>query len=158
MSSGNLKSAKRRPTGRRSFSDTSILYTANNFPAGGFNPRVGLQALDSWYRTAFEIEFRQPLLRGRGAFIQRMPIVISRISTDQEIANLDAQLQNMVTNVEIRYWELTVPTVSLKPPKRVAMPLWKPGESSKIDTTKGPTSIFNRSLRPASNTTSSMPR
>ena len=35
-----------------------------------------------------------------------MPIVISRINTDQEIANLDAQLQNMVTNVELRYWEL----------------------------------------------------
>jgi len=35
-----------------------------------------------------------------------MPIVISRISTDQQIANLEAQLQNLVTNVEIRYWDL----------------------------------------------------
>ena len=35
-----------------------------------------------------------------------MPIVISRIGTDQEIANLESTLQNMVTNVEIRYWDL----------------------------------------------------
>ncbi len=35
-----------------------------------------------------------------------MPIVISRIGTDQTIANLEAQLQNFVTNVEIRYWDL----------------------------------------------------
>jgi len=62
--------------------------------------------LESVYRTAFEAEVRQPLLRGRGAFINRMPIVISRISTDQQIANLEAQLQNLVTNVEVRYWDL----------------------------------------------------
>jgi len=35
-----------------------------------------------------------------------MPIVISRIGTDQELANLEAQLQNSVANVEIRYWDL----------------------------------------------------
>ncbi|MDA7858651.1 TolC family protein [Mariniblastus sp.] len=78
-------------------------YTANNNPLQGAG---GLQVLDSFYQTSFEAEIRQPLLRGRGAFINRMPIVISRIGTDQQIANLESTLQNKVTNIEIRYWEL----------------------------------------------------
>ena len=80
-------------------------YTAKNNPLAG-GGGGGLQVLDSFYQTSFEAEIRQPLLRGRGAFINRMPIVISRIGTDQQIANLESTLQNKVTNIEIRYWEL----------------------------------------------------
>ena len=95
--------------GKKSANGTQIFfrnvntYTENNNPLAATG---GLQVLDSWYRASFEAEVRQPLLRGRGAFINRMPIVISRIGTDQELANLEAQLQNFVTNVEIRYWDL----------------------------------------------------
>jgi len=94
--------AKRSANGTQIFFRNVNQWTENN------NPLIpaGLQAIDSFYRASFEAEIRQPLLRGRGAFINRMPIVISRISTDQEIANLEATLQNMVTNVEIRYWDL----------------------------------------------------
>ena len=95
--------AKKSANGTQIFFRNINQYTSNN------NPLIvdgGLQALDSFYRASFEAEVRQPLLRGRGAFINRMPIVISRLSTDQEIANLEATLQNKVTNVEIRYWDL----------------------------------------------------
>ncbi len=99
----NSEIAKKTANGTQIFFRQTNLYTNNNIPLVGDG---GFQVLDSWYRTAFEVEFRQPLLRGRGAFIQRMPVVISRIGSDQELANLEAQLQNMVTNIEIRYWEL----------------------------------------------------
>ena len=95
--------AKKTANGTQLFFRNVNVYTSNNTPLvtdGGF------QNLDSWYRTAVEMEVRQPLLRGRGAYIQRMPIVISRIGTDQELANLESQLHNMVTNIEIRYWDL----------------------------------------------------
>ena len=94
--------AKKSANGTQIFFRNVNQWTENN------NPLIpdGLQAIDSFYRASFEAEVRQPLLRGRGAFINRMSIVISRISTDQEIANLEATLQNMVTNVEIRYWDL----------------------------------------------------
>ena len=95
--------SKRTATGTQLFARHRASYTDNNIPlesAGGF------QTLRSIYQTALELEVRQPLLRGRGAFINRMPVVISRIGADQEIANLEAQLQNVVTNVEIRYWDL----------------------------------------------------
>ncbi len=94
--------AKKSANGTQFFLRNVNLYTANNLPT----IPLGVQSIDSWYRTAYEFEVRQPLLRGRGAFIQRMPIMISRINTDQELANFEALMQNMVTNVEIRYWEL----------------------------------------------------
>jgi outer membrane protein TolC len=95
--------AKKTATGTQLLARNVNVYTANNIPLQGDG---GFQILPSTWRTALEFEIRQPLLRGRGAFINRMPIVISRIGTDQELANLEAQLQNMVTNVEIRYWDL----------------------------------------------------
>ncbi|MEM7455034.1 MAG: TolC family protein [Planctomycetota bacterium] len=95
--------AKKTANGTQIFFRNVNQYTDNNIP---LEADGGFQNLGSWYRAALEFEVRQPLLRGRGAFIQRMPIVISRIGTDQELANLEAVLQNMVTNIEIRYWEL----------------------------------------------------
>lgn len=106
--------AKKSANGTQIFFRNVNNYTANSnplavpspFDPSGYDPSTGLQVLRSWYRAAFEAEIRQPLLRGRGTFINRMPVVISRIGTDQTIANLEAQLQNFVTNVEIRYWDL----------------------------------------------------
>ena len=101
--------AKETANGTQLFFRNVNVYTENSNPVDDpTTPGIteGFQVLDSFYRTSLEAEIRQPLLRGRGAFINRMPIVISRIGTDQEIANLEAQLQNFVTNIEIRYWEL----------------------------------------------------
>ena len=91
--------AKRTATGTQLFFRNINTFTENNVPAT-------VQPLERFFQASFEAEIRQPLLRGRGAFINRMPIMISRIQTDQEIANLEAVLQNKVTNIEIRYWDL----------------------------------------------------
>jgi len=101
----NAEIAKKTANGTQLFFRNINTYTDNSNPLATDIP-AGFQQLASVYRTSFEAEIRQPLLRGRGAFINRMPIVISRISTDQQIANLEAQLQNYVTNVEVRYWDL----------------------------------------------------
>ena len=98
--------AKKSANGTQFFVRNITTYTDNNVPLVTDVDNPGFQVLSHTFRTQLEAEVRQPLLRGRGAFIQRMPIVISRIGTDQEIANLEAQMQNMVTNVEIRYWDL----------------------------------------------------
>lgn len=119
--------AKKSANGTQLFFRNVTNYTDNSNPLVTDNP-PGFQVLDSVYRTAFEAEVRQPLLRGRGAFINRMPIVISRISTDQQIANLEAQLQNFVTNVEIRYWDLYLAYRSLdaaKTGRDAAVETWR---------------------------------
>ncbi len=70
------------------------------------NQRGQFQALNSTWTTTFEVEARHPLLAGRGAQINRIPIVIARISNDVELLNLQNQLNEMLCNIEIRYWDL----------------------------------------------------
>lgn len=72
----------------------------------GFTRPLGFQPLESTWTTAFEVEARHPLLRGRGAMINRMPVTIARIGTDIEIRSLQANLQDMLNNIETRYWDL----------------------------------------------------
>jgi outer membrane protein TolC len=68
--------------------------------------RGSAQKFPSIWTATLEIEARHPLLRGRGAQINRMPVVIARIGNDLEIMSLQGQLQDMLNNVEIRYWDL----------------------------------------------------
>ena len=61
--------------------------------------------LHTWTQT-LQLEARHPLLRGRGSQINRMPIILARIGTDIELTNVYANVQDMLNNVEIRYWDL----------------------------------------------------
>lgn len=120
--------AKKTANGTQIFFRNVNSYTDNNIPLFSDPINPGFQVQNSTYRSALEAEIRQPLLRGRGAFIQRMPVVISRIGSDQEIANLEAQMQNLVTNVEIRYWELHCAYRSLEASKtgfKAALETWR---------------------------------
>lgn len=117
--------AKKTAEGTQWFVRNLNQYTKNNIP---LKTQGGFQELPSWWRANFEVEGRQPLLRGRGAFINRMPIIISRIGADQAIANLESQLQNMVTNVEIRYWDLQAAYRNLEAAKQgrdAALKTWR---------------------------------
>lgn len=68
--------------------------------------RGSAQKFSSIWTSTLEIEARHPLLRGRGAQINRMPVVIARIGNDQEIMGLQGQVQDMLNNIEVRYWDL----------------------------------------------------
>jgi len=117
--------AKKTAEGTQWFVRNTNQYTHNNIPLVS---QGGFQELPSWWRANVEVEARQPLLRGRGAFINRLPIIISRIGTDQTIANLESQLQNMVTNVEIRYWDLQAAYRNLEAAKQgrdAALKTWR---------------------------------
>jgi outer membrane protein TolC len=70
------------------------------------NQRGPFQALNGTWTTSMEARVDQPLMRGRGEQVNRAPVVIGRINTDTELAALEDQLQKMVANIEIRYWDL----------------------------------------------------
>jgi outer membrane protein TolC len=72
----------------------------------GLTRPQSFQPLVSTWTTTLEVEARSPLLRGRGAQINRAPIVIARIATDVELMSIQAQVQDMLNNLEIRYWDL----------------------------------------------------
>ena len=90
------------------FSVTSSTdYTSGN--QRGFNfadPASGSQPFLSVWTQTLQLEARHPLLRGRGSQINRMPIMIARIGTDIELTNIYANVQDMLNNLEIRYWDL----------------------------------------------------
>jgi outer membrane protein TolC len=70
------------------------------------NPATGTQPFLHTWTQVMQVEARHPLLRGRGSQINRMPIIIARIGTDIELNNVYANVQDMLNNLEIRYWDL----------------------------------------------------
>lgn len=70
------------------------------------NSRGQFQALSGFWTTVMEVGFTQPILRNSGVQVNRTPIVIARIGGDRAVANLEAALQKMVDNIEVRYWDL----------------------------------------------------
>jgi hypothetical protein len=69
-------------------------------------PVTPLQPLPSFYSTQFETEVRHPLLRGNGARVNRVPVLIARIRTDISLAQFEGNVRNLVQDVENAYWEL----------------------------------------------------
>jgi outer membrane protein TolC len=70
------------------------------------NPAAGTQPFLHTWTQVMQVEARHPLLRGRGSQINRMPIILARIGTDIELLNVYANVQDMLNNIEIRYWDL----------------------------------------------------
>jgi outer membrane protein TolC len=71
----------------------------------------------SYYDTAFEAEFRQPLLQGAGIAYNRIAgpnspvgtyngIVIARIRTDIALADFEQSVRGFVQDVQSMYWQL----------------------------------------------------
>jgi outer membrane protein TolC len=64
------------------------------------------QPTDSVWETLFEFEVRQPLARGRGAQINRIPVMLARINTDVSLATFEASVRNLTLDIENTYWDL----------------------------------------------------
>jgi len=71
----------------------------------------------SW-NVNLEAEFRQPLLQGAGVQFNRIAgpgaipgfnngVVIARINTDTSLADFQAAIRNLVSDLEVAYWDLS---------------------------------------------------
>ena len=78
------------------------------------NPTV--EFLHDW-TTTFQMEIRRPLLQGAGVEYNRIAgpgaipgfnqgVLIARINTDIALATFEANVRNLVSDVETMYWEL----------------------------------------------------
>ncbi len=92
--------SKKTATGTIFRMRTAADFNSNNNILG-FN-----QALESAYTARLEFEINQPLLRGRGTAINRTPVIVARLGGDQTAANTEFFLQNMLTQIEVAYWNL----------------------------------------------------
>lgn len=64
------------------------------------------KALNSDWLANFEVEARQPLMRGRGTQVNRVPIVLARVRDDISLADFQCAVRDHVYDVETAYWEL----------------------------------------------------
>lgn len=105
---GQLALSKRVATGTIATTRFTTVYSRNNIPASGNAPgstNFG-RAVPSDYTSAIELQVTQPLLRGRGTLVNRIPVVLARINEDIELHRFEANVRNLVRAVEHAYWDL----------------------------------------------------
>ncbi|MCO6453788.1 MAG: TolC family protein, partial [Pirellulaceae bacterium] len=93
--------SKRNATGGQAFFRSRLIHEDANNSSTIFDRPVR-----TTWETNLEAEVRQPLLRGRGAAVNRAPVLIARINTDISIAEFEAGIRNMVLDIEKQYWSL----------------------------------------------------
>lgn len=68
--------------------------------------RPGVFPLNPQNRNALDLSYTQPLLRGAGATVNRIPIVLSRIDTERSFFQYKDSVQSHVQGVIEAYWAL----------------------------------------------------
>lgn len=102
--------SKRGVTGSQFTVRNNINYQANN---------VSTNTFPSAWDTNIETEFRHPLLQGGGVQFNQIAgpsatpglyfsngVLVSRINTDISLADFEASVRNLVSDVENSYWDL----------------------------------------------------
>ena len=90
---------------KRSATGTTTIFRSTTAYDRG-NSRGNSQALSSFWTQSLEIEVVQPLLRGSGTFINRIPVMLARMNSDITLASFEASVRNLILDVENTYWDL----------------------------------------------------
>ena len=101
---GSQQSAisKRLATGGVVAVRQQTIYSSNNLVVGNTN---GRDVRSDW-TAIIEAQITHPLMRGRGTYINRIPVVLASLNEDISIAEYEAQIRNLVRDVEVLYWDL----------------------------------------------------
>ncbi|MCY2993842.1 MAG: TolC family protein [Planctomycetota bacterium] len=70
------------------------------------SPKPSYVALQDFWQTQFDVRWDQPLLRGRGTQINRIPLMLARINTDISLSEFQSMVRNLIMDVENTYWDL----------------------------------------------------
>lgn len=111
LGSYNVELRKQAATGTQMALRHVTDYDYNNFVGNRFGSPSG-----SW-TTYFDLEVRQPLLQGRGSEFNRIAgpngepgaldgILLARMRSDISLAEFEAGVRDLVSNVENAYWDL----------------------------------------------------
>lgn len=103
---GQMAISKRMATGGVATLRSQTIYSFNNIPTqqAGFG-NFG-RAVPSDYTQVLEAQVQHPLMRGRGALVNRIPVVLARINEDISIHRYEERVRNLVRDVEYAYWDL----------------------------------------------------
>ncbi|OYP33115.1 TolC family protein [Rhodopirellula sp. MGV] len=93
--------SKRLGTGGVATLRQQTIYTRNNSQISSFS-----RLYPSDYTALLEAQIQHPLARNRGTFVNRIPVMLASMNEDIAIATYEAQVRNLVRNVEVAYWDL----------------------------------------------------
>ncbi|MHB8952481.1 MAG: TolC family protein [Pirellulaceae bacterium] len=93
----NAELSKRTATGTTFAVSNETLYDSNNNPT---------RVLWSDWTSLMSVRATQPLLRGNGAQVNRVPLILARIRTDIALSEFEAAVRNMLLDLENSYWDL----------------------------------------------------
>jgi outer membrane protein len=74
-----------------------------------FNPSIS---------SGLSLQFTQPLLRNRGLFVNRAPIVIARRNLQQSKANFESQVNDTILQAATQYWNVVEASGTLEVERR----------------------------------------
>ena len=80
-----------------------VLYSRNNTPISAQS-----RAVPSDWTAILEAQITHPLMRGRGALVNRIPLVLASINEDISVTDTEIQVRNLVRDIEVAYWDLYV--------------------------------------------------
>src|SRR5260370_8967986 len=83
------------PTGTQYNINFSDFKSSSNSTFATFNPA---------YSSSLNIQFSQPLLRGRGSYFAKLPITIARSRLRGAEYNFEDQLSQSIATAELAYW------------------------------------------------------
>lgn len=92
--------SKRFATGGVATLRQQVTYTKN------LSGNIVQRAFESDYTAVMEAQVQHPLMRNRGTYINRIPILLASMNEDISIATFEAQIRNLVRDVEVAYWDL----------------------------------------------------
>lgn len=98
---GQAAISKRHATGTITTARFTTVYSRNNIPAPGLG-----RAVPSDYTAALELQLNQPLMRGRGTLINRIPIMLARMNEELATHEFEVNVRNLLQSVEHAYWDL----------------------------------------------------
>ncbi|MEM0927400.1 MAG: TolC family protein, partial [Planctomycetota bacterium] len=95
-----LAISKRLASGGVATLRQQLQYSRNE--TGNIVPRAAI----SDYTTIIEAQVQHPLMRNRGTYINRIPVMLASMNEDISIATFESQVRNLVRDVEVAYWDL----------------------------------------------------
>ncbi|MBI5281305.1 MAG: TolC family protein [Candidatus Solibacter usitatus] len=93
------------PTSTQVFSQANWTKLSTNDTFALFNPS---------YTNTWQMGFTQPLLRGRGAYVTKLPITIARATRQQQGFTIEDQILRLLVTAENAYWDVISSRENLK--------------------------------------------
>ena len=138
--------SKRMATGTVVTARTNTVYSRNNVPASGNAPgslNFG-RAVPSDYTASIEMQVNQPLLRGRGTLVNRIPVVLARANEEISTHQFEANIRNLLRDVEHAYWDLYMAyraVETAKNARKAALDLWRVAEKREKGSVTTPAAV-----------------